>query len=177
MLVFIQCVLLKYPSSKTKPSPLSSKAIMRLLITILRVTDNIKTYLSALKLISNIYEGTNHRTRIQHWGVLLRDFFIEDFFMNTGKNILQNIFCKTEWDTTMQFLVDNFFYLCSAKMVNQFFHAIHSRTASPLLLERFFFWRLTSSFSMQFECITDFSIYRLHSWPCPPIAPSIPFHF
>lgn len=119
---------------------------MRVLITILRVTDNIKTYLSALKLISNIYEGTNHRTRIQHWGVLLRDFFIEDFFMNTGKNVLQNIFCKTEWDTTMQFLVDNFFYLCSAKMVNQFFHAIHSRTASPLLLERFFFWRLTSSF-------------------------------
>lgn len=64
----------------------------------------------------------------------------------THKKSSCSMFFLQEWDKRMQFLVDNYFYLCSTKMINQFFHAIHSTTALPLLFERPFPEGLTSSF-------------------------------
>lgn len=63
------------------------------------------------------------------------------------KNMLQHVFCKKQWDTTILFLVDNFFNLCSTKMINQFFSCNPFHNCFTIIVWKgFFSWRLTSSF-------------------------------
>lgn len=121
--------------NQTKPSSATLKQLLGYLYPYWESQLMSRKYLSAFHPISNTWGY-----KLLHKFSALRVFIIRSWFLHGLIKIhLAGCFSKAESATTMQFLMDNSFDPCSTKMKNpQFPHAIHSRAALSLLLERFF---------------------------------------